>query len=503
MQKADRMTTPAAINCGLPLRALRALRDMDCGLRIADCRLKTRSSLCALCVRCASVVKARFPAVSLAGSPVRRFAVSFAIVLLLIGSALAEVPARRVLTLEEALRISADQNKDIQKAREFRTKVLGRYYEERAAALPQVTGSAGAAHSSDESQKAFGGGFIPDFPVSNTLYNADVGVSQVLFTWGQVGAAIRAAKEGMADADDQLRIYQQAVARDVSATFYDVLLAREFHTVARQNLEQKTRHLEEAKRKYDAGTATDYDVLAAEVAVENARPEVIRTENMIRIAQERLGFMLGLDTPVDATGSLEAPVGAYPRYEDALEIALRSRPDLSELEHQSGIARELVKIAAAGNKPRLDFRSGFGWRWMGIGGDSANGLAWTAGVYMTFPAYDGGRTKGRLIQARSDVASLEIEKSKLADTVSLQVHDAVNAVETAGEIVKAVSGTVAQAERLVFMAEKGFEFGVKTRLDVEDAQQNLNEARVSLSRARRDYLVARVTLEWVTGQITP
>ena len=73
-----------------------------------------------------------------------------------------------------------------------------------------------------------------------------------------MGAAIRAAKEGLADADDQLRIYQQAVARDVSAAFYDVLLAKEMLQIARQNLEQKQRHLEEARRKYDSGTATDY-----------------------------------------------------------------------------------------------------------------------------------------------------------------------------------------------------------------------------------------------------
>lgn len=414
-----------------------------------------------------------------------------------------EPAAPRVLTLAEALQIAAEQNKDIQKAKEFKVRVMGRYYEERAAALPQVTGVAGAANSGDQSQKAFGGGFFPNFPISSTLYNAEVGVNQVLFTWGQVGAAIRAAKEGLADADDQIRVYQQAVARDVTAAFYDVLLAKEFNAVARQNLEQKSRHLEEAKRKFDSGTATDFDVLAAQVTVENAQPEVLRTENAILNTQERLRFLLSLDGPVDVRGSLDAPVGSYPRYEDELAIALQSRPDLWEVGHRIGISREVVKIAAAGNKPRLDFRSGMGWRWLGIGGDSADGLAWTAGVYMTFPAYDGGRTKGRLIQAKSDVSSLEIEKSKLADSISLQVREAVDAVRTAGEIVQAMSGTVTQAERLVFMAEKGFEYGVKTRLDVDDAQQNLNEARVALSRAKHDYLVARVTLEWVTGRITP
>ncbi|MHB9096982.1 MAG: hypothetical protein ACYC5X_04075 [Syntrophales bacterium] len=41
--------------------------------------------------------------------------------------------------------------------------------------------------------------------------------------------------------------------------------------------------------------------------------------------------------------------------------------------------------------------------------------------------------------------------------------------------------------------------GVKTRLEVEDAEFNLRQAKSSLSRERRDYIVARVNLDWVTG----
>jgi outer membrane protein TolC len=71
-------------------------------------------------------------------------------------------------------------------------------------------------------------------------------------------------------AEEQLRQYRQATRRDVSAAFYDILLAKELHKLAIQNLEQKKRHLDEAGRKHSAGVATDYDVLAAEVAVANA-----------------------------------------------------------------------------------------------------------------------------------------------------------------------------------------------------------------------------------------
>ena len=49
------------------------------------------------------------------------------------------------------------------------------------------------------------------------------------------------------------------------------------------------------------------------------------------------------------------------------------------------------------------------------------------------------------------------------------------------------------------MAEKGFEFGVKIRLEVDDAQLNLLQARSNLARAQRDYRVARVNYEWAMG----
>jgi HAE1 family hydrophobic/amphiphilic exporter-1 len=413
-------------------------------------------------------------------------------------------PPARVLTLDEALRIAAEQNKDILKAREFRQKVYGRYVEERAAALPQVTISSSASRDSDESQKAFGGGFLEefDFDVTRNLYTAEAGVTQAIYTWGQVGAAIRAAKEGMADADDQLRIYQQAVARDVTTAFQGVLLARELHALALENVAMKQRHLDEARRKFEAGLATDYDVLAAEVDLENARPAVIRAENVIDIACEQLRFLLGLEgQSVDAAGTLDAPVGAYPAYAPVLEIALQNRPEISELGHQANIARELIKIYGAGNKPRVDFRGGAGWRGQTIGEGQANGLAYSVGIYLTFPVYDGGRTQGKVIQARSDLATLTLEQAKLADSIALQVRQAVDGVREAGEIIRALGGTVTQAERLLAMAEKGFEFGVKTRLDVDDAQLNVLQAKINLSRARHDYLVARANLEWVTGTI--
>jgi len=104
-------------------------------------------------------------------------------------------------------------------------------------------------------------------------------------------------------------------------------------------------------------------------------------------------------------------------------------------------------------------------------------------------------------QAGSDVRTLRIEEAQLLDAVALEVRDAVNAVREAREIVRALAGTVEQADRLVAMAEKGYEYGVKTRLDVDDAQLNRSRALGNFARARRDYLVAGAALRHATGTI--
>ena len=412
-----------------------------------------------------------------------------------------------ILTLDKALQIAMEKNKDIRKAKEYRNQVEGRYVTERAAALPQFVIQAGISRDRDESQAAaFSSVSIPglslNIPVERETRSATVGFSQLLYSFGQVEAAIRAAKVGIKTADDQLLLSQQGALKEVSSAFYDVLLSRELYDLARENLEQKTRHLNEATQKYKAGTATDYDILAAEVAVANARPEVIRTENLIRTSREKLRFLLGLENQeVDAQGTLLTSLNPYPVFEDSLALAWKNRPELANYKHQIGIAEELVTIAKAGNMPLLNLKAGYGWQSVDYSPGQASGTVWTAGLFVTFPFFDGLRTQGKVAQAKSDLSTLKIEEAKLVDAIVLQTREAVNFVREGGEIVKGLSGTVDQAQRLLAMAEKGFHFGVKTRLEVDDAQLNLTLAQGNLAKARRDYLVAQTQLEWVMGTI--
>lgn len=401
----------------------------------------------------------------------------------------------RVLTLDQAMSVAGEKNRDIQKAREYIHWANGKYVEERAGALPQVTAAGSIGRDQDSSLKIYN----PLMAERIGRRSAEVGVTQPLFTWGQVSSSIQAAKSGLKSADEQLRHYQQTARKNVSVVFHDILLAKELHRLALQNLEQKTRHYDEAMRKFSAGVATDYDVLAAKVAVENARPEAIRMENQIRTQRERLRFLLALEGEVDVSGILDVPMRSYPSYEAAIAVARERRPELADLKHRTDMYGELVKVAGAMDKPRIDLKGGYGWRDLSVLDYSADGPAWNVGIQLTIPLFDGLRTRGRVAQARSDYRRNQIEEAKQADAVALETRDAIYALRESEEIVRSLSGTVAQAERLLFMAEKGYEYGVKIRLEVDDAELNLIQARGNLSRARREYLIAHVNLEWVMG----
>jgi HAE1 family hydrophobic/amphiphilic exporter-1 len=408
----------------------------------------------------------------------------------------------KLLTLDQVLAIAMEKNRDIETAREYSHFVQGKYLEERSAALPQVSLNGSAVLSKDENQSI--NGILPQRQVSRTL---DLTLSQPLYTWGKLNAAIRAAEVGLKTADQQLRMYRQAAYRDVTTSFFDILLAKDLHRLALENRAQKLRHLEEATRKFNAGVATDYDILAAEVTAENSQPEVIRSENNIRMARERLRFLLATETTeIDVAGSLETIPADRPlpgSFDEAFQTAGKRRPELSDLRMRIGIYEELVTIAAAENKPRLDLKGSAGWHWATLDAPGpvrdGNGAVWNAGIYLTFPFFDGLRTHGRVIQAESDLRSQQIKVAKLLDAIALEVRQAEFSYREAAEICTALSGTVKQAERLVKMAEKGYEFGVKIRLEVDDAQVNLLQARSNLARAQRDYHVALVTYRWSLG----
>jgi len=162
---------------------------------------------------------------------------------------------------------------------------------------------------------------------------------------------------------------------------------------------------------------------------------------------------------------------------------------------------EIVKINGAYDRPRLDLQGGYGIKNVEVFDESSRGKTWNLGLVLSFPFFDGLKTRAKVAEAKSDLRTTELAEKQLRDGIALEVRLAVDQAAKSAEIVRALSSTVAQAQRLLEMAEKGYEFGVKTKLEVDDAELNLRTARGNLASAQRDVRVAQVNLAWVAGTL--
>lgn len=414
---------------------------------------------------------------------------------------------QRSLTMEDCLKMTNEYSRDILLAKEGINISEGRYIEERAAAFPYIGTETSVKRYRDEALEKSGlppaYSQILGIPSPNLEQNeleSKLTLAQPIFTWGQVTAAINAAKHDMKSSEFKLQEVRQLALRESATAYYGLLLAIELEKTAKDNIEQKRRHLDEAERKYKMEVATDYDVLAAKVALTNAEPDLTRVQNSIRLFKDRVRYFTGMEGDFEPKGTLHCEIEKPEGLENVLSEANENRPDIKYYMSQVDTFSELVKVAKGSNKPRLDLKGELGIKKYIEYGEEYPGKNWNAGLYLTFPLFDGLRGKGQVMQAESRVSSNQVELKKLQDQILLDARQAINDVNEAIEIVKSLEATTVQAERLLKMAEAGYKYGVKTKLEVDDADSNLLSARINLAKARHDYLAARTKLNWVMGR---
>jgi HAE1 family hydrophobic/amphiphilic exporter-1 len=414
------------------------------------------------------------------------------------------------LTVEQAIALALERNRDVLKAREQVEALKGKIREVRSLALPNVKVEATGLRFRDPSflnSTAFDK--IPaDFRDAllvqgANLFDYALTFSQPLYTSGKVGTAVRLSRlelEGVGNDQDRV---EQEVTLEVVRTFYDLLLAGEKVGVARETVTQREKHLEVVRSRFAAGDAMEVDVLRSEVNVANAQPELIRAENAVRQARAALNHLLVRDpnAPLEARGRLEYQAWQETDLEALGREALRRRPEISRLRILDREAELQERLAQAESRMRLDLKGRYGMSarmpenlW------NSSFARWSFSFEFALPVFDGGRRSGLLTQAVASrhVARLSLDQQE--SFVRLQVRQALDELRRAEKTVEATQLNVRQAERVLVMMQNNYRYGAATTLDVVDAQMALSLARTNLLQGLYDHVIGAARLRWVMGR---
>jgi outer membrane protein len=404
-----------------------------------------------------------------------------------------------VLDLDGALRLALENSHAIKQARERIRQEEGVLLEVRALDLPSVEASAQYRESDRGLLPSFGGQTFG----AQRNWSADLTASYIVYAGGSVRAASAAQRAAVEAATLDLQHTIDSVLLAVRQTFYAVLLTTEQIEVQRQALALLQEEEATARRRYDAGAGSSFDLLRAEVAVANGRPPLIRAENTQRVLKQQLRQLLGLSDAPDDSWSIVGTLEYTPQSWDVASLlrqALAARPDLERLRRLEEAGVERVTAARSGALPQVSVYAGWAIQQSNFSNrldDTLDG--WVVGAQGRWAIFDGRATAGRVRAARSQLVQTQLAIEETVLAIQVEVRRAYSDFVEATQLVEASRETVRQAEEALRLARARFDAGAATQLDVLQSQVALTEARTNAVRALHDYNVALATLRRVAA----
>jgi outer membrane protein len=402
------------------------------------------------------------------------------------------------LTLADALAHASNASPDVARgkanvweARSAQRLATGSY-------LPQVAYQANFSNAGVAS---------PSPPLSLTLpgptYGTGVLASVDLFTAGRRGAQRRAANADRAAADASLLDRTFAARLSVENAFLDVLRAEDLIRVARSRVARDLEALDVAQHRLDAGTTTRSDVLRAGVELASAREALLAAEADRTSAAYELGRVTGVGRAVgasEADSTIVRPLELPPR--DVVQLIASGGPTVRAADATAASATASIRAARSQYFPTINASGGYSVYTQPAtnGPVPGDGNAWQVRVGVIYPIFDGFRREDGV--SRAD-AEADVARSAQADThreARAAAERGLSNLAVAADRIRLAEQAVEQAREDLRVQSARYQAGASTILDRLTSEATLVSAEQDAVIARYDYGIARAQLEALAGR---
>lgn len=401
------------------------------------------------------------------------------------------------LSLRDCIATALTNQPAIKAAREGVNAGQDRVTQARAPYLPQIKATTGYSES-----RSLGGALGDTISKS---YATSLSLNQILYDFGKTGNSLEAVRLGSLSAERDADRINQEVILNVKQAYYGLLAARKLAAVSHKTLEQAESHQRQAEAFYHAGSKPKFDVTRSEVEVNSARLGLINANNSVRIRTIALYNAMGIDPGgvLDIDDVLAAS-SVIPLFEQAMEEAVRSRPEMIKSEEDLAAARARVKAEESGYYPTLSANGDYTWARgtseMGMyRGDIQN--SWNAGVSLSIPLFEGGLTKGKVGEARANVRALEAQGQTLRQAILMELSQAYADIDSATARISVMELSIKKARENLELAQGRYEAGIGPYIEVTDAQVASINAETDHVQALYDYQLAAARLIKAMGRV--
>ncbi|MFH2012341.1 MAG: TolC family protein [Pseudomonadota bacterium] len=393
-----------------------------------------------------------------------------------------------VLSLEKCIEIALKKQPNIIAAMKTVDINQSRVGQAKANYYPQIDWSSGYSK------------YSPVSVITNQTYDeysSSINLRQKIYDFGKTATQIKVQRLNLDSSRLDLDNVSDQVVFNVKQGYYRLLQAKRNRDVAGEAVRQFEKHLEQAKGFYEIGTKPKFDVTKAEVDLSNAKLNLIKVENALRVAKLTLNNAMGVsDAPEYSLVDNLIFVKYDIALEDTLKRAYKQRADLASVLIKKKAAESSIEISKKDYYPTLSGNAAYSRAGESLPLEDG----WNLGLTITFPLFSGFSTGYQVDEATANLNLLKANEEVLRQEILLEVQQAYLNLQEAKDRIFVAEITVRQAEENLELANGRYATGIGNPVEVTDAQVAYSSAKTAHIQALYDYKIAQASIEKAIGE---
>lgn len=334
---------------------------------------------------------------------------------------------------------------------------------------------------------------------TQTLWRAQATASYEVDLFGKVDSLVSAARANHAQSEALYRSVLLALQADVAKNYFEL---REYDNqlrLFRRTVILRENTLKLVEGRFKEGDISELDLSRARNELSTAKADSIGIARLRATSEHSLAVLLGEpasdfvfpDSPIEPVVA-QVPVGLP-------SALLERRPDIAAAERAMAAANAQIGLAKSAFFPRLNLNAAAGFESSSLG----NLFDWSTrsfllgpltGTALTLPIFDGGRRKADLAFARARYDEQVAQYREQVLVAFREVEDNLADLRLLKDQTGNQSEAVAASIRTERLSTTRYEEGQISYLDVIDAQRQVLQTELQLSRLTGTHAIATVNL---------
>jgi len=322
------------------------------------------------------------------------------------------------------------------------------------------------------------------------------------------------------------------VIRDTKKDLYNLMLLQKNIEIMEKSISTAEKRYNQANALYRNGIISEYDMMSAQVAYENLKPQLMEMKNGYSIALLNFKQMIGIkrSVEIELNGEISATKiflnyseleSKYMNNNLDLKLMLNAIQSLQNLKYISissmtpsfiisytldpyftkdALQYNWFKKTIQKNSDQRDYKNKAilndadyrYWYW----NQNAGMLGFTISIPVSsFIPFS--REQMKIVQSQFQINQNKISYQKMKEKFELQLQTTVMSMQKSTESINVLKLNINLAQRAYQKAEEAYAAGSKELLDVQNSELELKKAEVNLLKEELNYTSGLLDLEYI------